>query len=267
MAKTSIPQLEKYWDGISDKYNEIVNIKIDDFHYGPIIPGDSVLNLLPQQLDNKKCLEFGCGAAQNAIFLAQQGAISYASDISKTQLLYAKKIIDELDINVNLIHSPMESLTKAKLGQFDLIHSSYAISFSPDPAKVISNMAEMLVEGGTLLISTGHPLFSGEWLDIEGGEMGLFVKDYFNPVPDSRYDDNGKEIVSSNLYPISTMCDWFLDAGLFIEKISEPKPLPIKDIKKTDRNKEIPYSSNGWCELYEQFNHAPGIIIFKCRRF
>ncbi len=267
MAKTSIPQLEKYWDSISDKYNQIVNIKIDDFHYGPIIPGDKELNLLPKQLEDKRCLEFGCGAAQNSIYLAEQGAITFASDISKTQLLYAKKIINKSNINVNLIHSPMESLTKSKLGEFDLIHSSYAISFSPNPAEVIANMAEMLKEGGTLLISTGHPLFSGEWLDIEGGEMGLFMKSYFNPVPDSRYDDNGNEIVSSNLYPISTMSDWFLDAGLFIEKIAEPKPLAIDKMKKSARAKEIPYSSNGWCELYEQFNNVPGIIIFKCRKF
>ena len=248
-------------------YHDIVSINYKEFHYGPIIPGDSEFKLLPNSLKNIHSLELGCGGAQNSIFLAKQGAKCAALDISQSQLDFAAKYAKDEAVKIDLICSPMENISEDKLGSFDLIHSSYAISFSDNPKEVIKKSATMLKDKGTMLISTGHPLFSGEWIDLGDGEDGLFIKDYFNPTPDIRYDDKENETVRSTLYTLSEMTNWFLEAGLFIEKIIEPKPLKIDKIDKSLRKTLIPYSSNGWCDYYKQFSKIPGIVIFKARKF
>ena len=41
------PMQRRYWDGLSDHYQRVMEISTDDFHYGPQIPGESRLHLLP----------------------------------------------------------------------------------------------------------------------------------------------------------------------------------------------------------------------------
>jgi len=261
----NIKQIGEYWDSIADLYNDAVSIVTDDFHYGPLIPGDSELGLLPDDIAGMRCLEIGAGAGQNSIYLAKKGATCLATDISDQQLEFGRKIAAEENVNLEFECAAMEEMTPETHGMFNLIHSSYAITFSPAPAKVIKQWAEMLKPGGALILSTGHPLFTGEWLDLEG-DHGLFIENYFQPHPDIRYDDNDNERIRSNFYPISEMSDWFYNAGLVIERILEPKPMDIDSIPEEERCAKVPYYSNGWSEYSEQLKHSPGIIIFKCRK-
>ena len=81
-----------YWNCLSSKYQRMMRISCDDFHYGPQIPGDSVLRLLPPLQPGMRALELGCGAAQNSIFLARKGLDCTALDISSEQLAHARKL-------------------------------------------------------------------------------------------------------------------------------------------------------------------------------
>jgi SAM-dependent methyltransferase len=230
------------------------------------VPGDSTLKLLPE-IKGKQCLEIGCGAAQNSIYLAKQGAFCTALDISKTQLAHAEKLCRQENVKIELLDCPMEENPLNQSGKiFDLIHSGYAISFAKNPAEVIKQCVEILKPGGTILFSAGHPMFSGEWLDIGDGEKGQLLKDYYSPVPDLRFDKQGNELVRSCFYPVGEMSDWFLEAGLTIEKILEPRPLPVDKMSEKDIQEKVPYYSRGWLSLYEQLQHIPVIIIFKCRK-
>ena len=56
---------EQYWEEIAAEYQAETVISTDDFHYGPLIAGDSTLKLLPETLERLDCLEVGCGGAQN----------------------------------------------------------------------------------------------------------------------------------------------------------------------------------------------------------
>jgi SAM-dependent methyltransferase len=257
-----IDSTRDYWDAIAGNYSKVIRIRTDDFHYGPLLPGDSQLKLLPEKLDSIRCLEIGCGAAQNSIYLSKQGADCVALDISEKQLRSAAKLAEKEGVSIELIHCPMESISPARFGKYDLIHSSYAISFSESPEKIIRSCSEMLRPGGCLLLSTGHPLFAGEWLELDG-DMGLFLDSYFDLSPDSRFNQEEQEIVRSNFYPVSVMFDWFRNAGFTVERILEPEPLPVEDMQA----KDIPYASRGWIELYEQLKSIPVVIIFKgiCR--
>ena len=297
----------RYWNDLAELYQKETRISTSDFHYGPLLPGDSVLGLLPARLrqgsgaartsDGIRCLEIGCGAGQNSIFLTKQGAQCVAIDISEEQLAHGRKLAKKENVDVDfrcismdsledLQHPPrpagtppQEGIEKGPLhrrggqseamageGLFDLIHSSYALPFSADSAKVIAECAAMLKPGGTLLLTTGHPLYAGEWLDIGDGEDGVFLPDYFQLEPDVRMSLDDKTMNAAHYWPISQIAEWMHEAGLVIERLLEPAPLPIPDMSEEEIRAQVPYESKDWRALYDQLARIPVVVIFKCKK-
>lgn len=244
----------KYWNRIAEYYQDVTDISIDDFHYGPMIPGDRQLKLLPKKLEGLKCLEIGCGAAQNSIYLAGKGAACTAFDISEMQLAVALKLIAEEKVKVKLHRFSMDGEWSIIKGKFDLIHSTFGICFSKSPESVLKKASSFLKKGGKFIFSLEHPISASEKLHLDD-DPGVFVKDYFNPLPRIRVDENDKEIIRSNTYPLSRITDWIADAGLQLKKIVEPKA-------QTHNLKQLPYISEAWIEEIKGFENIPPVIIF-----
>lgn len=253
-----------YWNDLAALYQQETRISTSDFHYGPLLPGDAALRLLPTLGKGARCLEIGCGAGQNSIFLAKQGAHCIAIDISEKQLEYGRKLASAENAAVDFRCVSMDAMTD--LGSFDLIHSTYALPFSANPQQVIADSAGMLNPGGTLLLTTGHPLYTGEWLDLGGGEDGLFLPDYFHPEPDVRMSLDDQTLIAAQTWPVSTVAEWLYSAGLQIERILEPEPLPIPELSEAEIRAAVPYESNDWRELYPQLARTPVVMIFKAVR-
>ena len=264
-----------YWDDLAELYQKETRISTDDFHYGPLLPGDSKLNLLPTLGKNQdsvpdgfQCLEIGCCAGQNSIFLARQGARCIATDISKEQLAHGQKLAAAEKVEVDFRCISMDSLRESLPADhaFDLIHSTYALPFAADPKKVIADAAAMLKPGGVFLLTTGHPLYTGEWLDLGDGEDGLFLPDYFRPEPDVRMSLDDRTLSAAQTWPVSTIAEWLHAAGLAIERMLEPEPLPIPEMSEAEIRATVPYESNDWRELYPQLARTPIVMIFKTVR-
>jgi SAM-dependent methyltransferase len=261
----------RYWDDLAALYQCETRISTGDFHYGPLLPGDSQLRLLPPEIFKPGisagrfcCLEIGCGAGQNSIFLAKQGAQCTAIDISEKQLEHGRKLAANENVTVDFRCVSMDKMEMT--GVFDLIHSTYALPFAADPARVIAGAAAMLKPGGTLLLTTGHPLHAGEWLEIGDGEDGLFLTDCFHPEPDVRMSPDDHTVNAAQYWPISQIAEWIHSAGLVIDRLLEPQPLPIPEMSETDIPEKVPYDSPGWRELYPQLARVPVVVIFRCLR-
>ena len=196
---------EQYWEEIADAYQAETVISTDDFHYGPLIAGDSELGLLPKTLSGLECLEIGCGGAQNSIFLAKHGANCTAIDISAKQLRFAKQLARLAGVDISFLRADMEKIPLLEGEQFDIVHSCHAIAFAEDQRHAIHVMAERVKPDGMLVLSTVHPLSGGEWVDLED-EDGLLLKDYFSPMSETRELADGGEAVS-RAYPIGVMTD------------------------------------------------------------
>ncbi|MBR5837257.1 MAG: methyltransferase domain-containing protein, partial [Victivallales bacterium] len=252
---------EQYWNEIADAYQAETVISTDDFHYGPLIAGDSALKLLPEALQGLDCLEVGCGGAQNSIYLAKHGAECTAVDISAKQLQFARRLAKRADVDIRFIHADMEALPLDDDEQFDLVHSCHAIAFAADQRKAIHALAERVKAGGMLIISTVHPLSGGEWVDLED-EDGLLLKDYFRPTAETRELADGGEAVS-RAYPIGVMTDWIRETGLVLERILEPEC----DIPQSGSLKgSVPYWSSVWEEHAVELARTPYTIIYIARR-
>ena len=165
-----------YWDETADEYQKVTRISTNDFHYGPLLPGDKTIKALPEIKAGMKCLEIGSGAAQNSFYLASLGADCTATDISSQQIEYARKIRQGLGLEVKLDVAGLDEISKDKFDKFDLIHSTWALPFAENQEQVVRNCAEMLNDGGYLVLTTGHPVFAGEWIELEEYEKGMFEK-------------------------------------------------------------------------------------------
>jgi 2-polyprenyl-3-methyl-5-hydroxy-6-metoxy-1,4-benzoquinol methylase len=249
-----IAESKQYWNDFAEEYSQDTAISLKDFHYGPLLPGDSVLGLLPAITTATKCLELGCGGAQNSIYLSSLGAECTALDVAEEQIEHAHKLCAENNAAVKLLIIPMETLDANSLGEFDFIHSSYGLCFSPDPKSVIFQAAQMLKSDGTLLFSLPHPLSAGEALELDD-DYGVFINNGYNPAPDCRVDENGTEQVRSFFYSFSAMADWLKSAGLVILDIREPA-LAIPP-------ESAPFQCLHWEEYRKLFTNIPGTVIVK----
>jgi 2-polyprenyl-3-methyl-5-hydroxy-6-metoxy-1,4-benzoquinol methylase len=251
----------RYWDGLAESYQRRMRIATDDFHYGPRLPGERALRLLPPLGPGHRALELGCGAAQNSIWLARQGVACSAVDISAAQLRHARRLARAAGVSIAFLRAPLESCLARLPGPFDLIHSSHALEFVADPAAVVARSAALLAPGGTLLISTVHPLYNGEWVegcDARGRAdgMGLFLRDYFEPPDDVRFHRRRVAVVS-RAYPVSQWFAWLRQAGLDVVNLLEPPAAPPG---------EAPYTSNAWERDEGELSAIPGTLIVVARR-
>lgn len=251
-----------YWNGLSQKYQRMMRISCDDFHYGPQIPGDSRLKLLPPLRPGMRALELGCGAAQNSVFLARHGLDCTAIDISSAQLAHARRLAAKAGVKVSFHCAPIERFASKVSGAFDLIHSSHAFEFLDDPCPVIARCADFLAPGGTLLVSTVHPLYNGDWvenIDEDGSPcgMGLFIQNYFQPPDDVRRRGDGSVEVVSRAWPVSMWFDWLRSAGLEVTALAEPPE---------QGDGTPPYTSRDWRDNDGELAAIPGTLIVAGRK-
>jgi SAM-dependent methyltransferase len=250
---------EDYWNEIADDYQRLTHISTDDFHFGPLLPGDQQLDILPPITAGMRCLELGCGAAQNSIALAKRGGICTAVDISSKQLAHAERLAETEGVTLALHCCPLEDATAWPDGQYDLVHSVFALPFVAEPEEFIRQAASKVKPGGMLLLTTSHPLFSGEWLELEDEEMGIFLPSYFEPADDLRQTKDGR-IIGSASYPISTVSEWIYAAGLRDLRLWEPRPLAQGELNSA------PYFSPAWADLHPKLATTPVAAIYTAHK-
>ncbi|MFA6716586.1 MAG: class I SAM-dependent methyltransferase [Victivallaceae bacterium] len=239
-----------YWEELADQYQRETLISCDDFHYGPLAAGDNILKLLPHDLAALNCLEIACGGAQNSIFLAKHGAQCTALDASRAQISHAEKLALENKVEISFLLMSMEELP-GKLPHFDLIHSAYGFNFAVDFNRLIDSASNLLKKNGVLLFSLPHPLFSGEFLEIDNTE-GLFLENYFAISPDLRFDVDDKETARSDFYSPT-------EISVALERNS----MRIEAIREPGLCENPPYTSNAWEEYREQLQRFPATLIIK----
>jgi len=246
-----------YWDALAPEYHRITRINSRDFHYGPQIPGESRLQILPPLGPGMTALELGCGAAQNTLWLCRKGVECAALDVSGEQLCHAERLAKAEGFAPRFLRGPIETFPKlldAK-ERFDFIHSSHAFEFVDDPCACVANAARFLKPGGTLMLSTVHPVYNGEWIELENedapNEWGRFLKNYFTPEDDCR-DDFGGVKIRSRAYPVSAWFGWLRSAGLDVTQLLEPRAI----------FKRAPYTSDDWADHEGHLHAIPTTIIF-----
>jgi len=252
-----------YWNGTAREYRIRTRVSCGDFHYGPLLPGDSELQALPSNVEGLSALELGCGGAQNSIFLARHGAArTVAVDFSTAQIAWATQLAREYRVELEIVVADLEHLPFRNTSRFDLVHSTYALPFLPVRAQqqLIRTAADLVRPGGTFLLATAHPLSCAEWLEVDDGETGVFCDSYVAPPADRR------DGACCQPVPLGLLFDWLTDAGLRVTRMLEPAPLPVHEMTENEINDRVPYDSDRWRALYDRLNRFPPVAIFVASR-
>jgi len=186
---------------------------------------DDLLGLLPPAA-GLRVLDLGCGAGQLAHYLATTGATEVVGvDVSERMLGLART--DWAHPNLRYERAAIEEMAFAA-ARFDLIVSSLAFHYVDDYAGLLQRIASWLAQGGTLVFSTEHPIFTGRlpgegWVLDQDGRRVLWGID--------RYAEEGAReehwfvpAVRKVHRTLGTLVNGIVDAGLVVQRIVEPVP-------------------------------------------
>ncbi len=248
------PNQKRYWNTIATEYRAITRINVDDFHYGPLIAGESELQLLPPLKAGMTTLELGCGEGQNSHWLARKGLICTAIDISENQLAYARNDAQKENLSIDFRCQSIESFDAVD-ESYDLITSSHAFEFVDNPFELVKRVALWLKPGGWFVLSTVHPVYNGDWVNAEeedGTEVwGRLLVNYFSPIDDIREQPDGSGgSVASRAYPVSAWFNAFREAGLRVVRLEEPPAA-----------QNPAYASDDWMAAFDECSAIPTTII------
>jgi SAM-dependent methyltransferase len=145
------------WDADSDEYQEMHERDIEDDKrraWGIWRIPEATLNVLGD-VRGKRILELGCGAAQWASALAEDGADVVGLDNSAAQLRHAVRSGRGV---LPLLQGSAEFLPFAD-ATFDIVFCDYGAMTFADPYASVPEAARVLAPGGTFAFMTTSPFF------------------------------------------------------------------------------------------------------------
>ena len=233
-------------------FEEYIKLREEKDNANVIEEAPALFSLINNDLSNKTILDLGCGFGQNTKLLTDRGASRVVGvDVSQKMLELAFKINNS--DKVRYLCLDMNDINRIN-GKFDLVISSLAVHYVKDFKTLITNIYNLLNEGGEFVFSQEHPItlapLNGKSWDYN--EDGIPTA--FNL---SNYQEPGERNIfwlTNNVIKyhrtISEIINTLIDCGFTIEKVLEPKP--IRDYEDNNRNIEC--------------KHKPHFLMIKCKK-
>lgn len=170
-------------------------------------------------VEGKDILEFGCGAAQWSIALAQRGARPVGLDFSGRQLEHARRLMAEAGVDFPLVQASAEAVPLPD-ASFDIVFCDHGAMTFADPYRTVPEAARLLRPGGLFAFNHGSPIETICW-PLDADEVGdRLALDYFG----MHAIDDGENI--SFQLPYGEWIRLFRANGLSVEDLIEPRPGP-----------------------------------------
>jgi SAM-dependent methyltransferase len=234
------------WDRHSARYQERHRLPTHVAHYGPDIPTEAELRLLGN-LKGKRVLELGCGGAQCSIAFAKQGATAIGIDFSSEQLAFARRLVEQEAVRVELRQGDLADLAFLRAETIDLVFSTYAFGFVGDLRRVFRQAHRVLRIGAPLVFSLPHPAY--DMIDDDAEEPLLVRRSYFDRSPID-YERDGTAFTHYH-HTISDIYSSLVRSSYRVDSILEPEP-----------SREGPRSQD-WRET---FRWVPRTLIVRARK-
>ena len=138
---------------------------------------ESTLRILGE-VEGRDILEFGCGAAQWSIALAQHGARPVGLDLSERQLEHARRLMAEAGVSFPLIHGSAEAVPLPD-ASFDIVFCDHGAMTFADPYRTVPEAARLLRPGGLFAFNHHSPIEVLCWADGADEVGERLVRDYF----------------------------------------------------------------------------------------
>ncbi|MDX8365497.1 class I SAM-dependent methyltransferase [Cytobacillus sp. IB215665] len=216
--------------------------------YGPLAPSEEELNLFGD-VTNLKVLEIGCGSGHSLQYMDQKNAGElWGLDLSNKQVDAAKILLRNCNSPVKLFESPMEDNPGLPTNYFDVVFSIYALGWTTNLDKTLTNVNKYLKQGGIFIFSWEHPIYNR--VDNINGTL-TFNKSYHEE--GSYYHEAWTHPAIMQQYRMSTYINTLINNGFKIERVVEDVCLSDEDIQR---------HSNRWYS-YEKAKALPTAVIIK----
>lgn len=245
----------RWWDANADEYLAEHGDFLGpaDFRWCPEGLREADARLLGD-VAGRRVLEVGCGAAQCARWLADQGAHVVATDVAHGMLRRARAI------DAGRADRPAVPLVEADAralpfpdASFDVAFTAFgAIPFVADPWRVHAEVARVLRPGGRWAFAVTHPI---RWaFPDDPTERGLVAsRSYFDRRPYVETDDAGRVTYAEHHRTIGDHVADVVGAGLVVARVVEPEWTPGND-----------RVWGGWGPVRGAL--LPGTLVVVCRR-
>ena len=212
----------EFWDADADNYQaaHAPDLRPDRARAWGVwrIP-DAELQLLGPVRD-LDVLEYGCGAAQWSIALAQDGARPVGLDQSRTQLGHARRLQAEHGTRFPLVAASAEA-TPFAAASFDLVFCDHGAMSFCDPAATIPEVARLLRPTGRLVFSKTTPLVYLTYDEDHDRQDVCLRHDYFG----MRVFDSGEGTVDFQI-PYGEWVRTFRRHGFIVDDLVELQAPP-----------------------------------------
>lgn len=244
-----IKKNEVLWDAIHEQFADASALPV----WGPFGVGEN-LDLIPD-IENKIFLEVGCGSGRSLKYLADRGAKKvYGLDFSEKQIEASARCNEGLikKGQVKLFKAPMEE--RVDIEQVDVVFSIYAIGWTSDPERTLSNIYFYLKPGGSFVWSWDHTFFK----DVQYKD-GDFVVTYAyhdeKPIAIKDWKTEGHD-AHLTYRKTSTWFKLLAEAEFQVAEYHEPKPV---NLLRGYEDPEEYYS-------IQKAEKVPATFIFVCRK-
>ncbi|MCL1038440.1 methyltransferase domain-containing protein [Shewanella submarina] len=157
-----------------------------------------------------RVLDAGGGFGHLSQKLAALGHEVVLCDISAEMLALAKQQIDACDteLNIKLVHSAIQDLNPAELGQFDLILCHAVVEWLVDAKSTMAGLLKMLKPGG---------YFSLMFFNLEAMRFHALISGNFDYVKADFKIKKKVRLTPTHPLTPDTVLDWFADWQLALD--------------------------------------------------
>lgn len=189
--------------------------------YGPFAGKEDALCLFGE-ISGKSVLDIGCGSGHSLKYMGDNEAAElWGIDLSSKQIDTASKVLGDQQRLVKLFESPMEENPGLPSNYFDIVYSIYALGWTIDLKRTLSNIQSYLKPGGTFIFSWEHPLH--DRVTYKNASF-LLNKSYVEEGPELNEAWHNEVVIYHR--KLSTYINTLIDAGFIIEKVIDDVVLP-----------------------------------------
>jgi SAM-dependent methyltransferase len=216
----------------------------------------------------KSILHLQCHFGLDTLAWARRGAIATGVDFSRTSIVLARSLSEELTIPAEFICSDIYHLPERLSGEFDIVFTSYGVLHWLQDLQPWGQMiGRFLKPNGIFYIVEDHPAF--RMFTTEGGTKIKLANPYFfAEIPDrveatgSYATENQGEKASFYIWNhgIGDVLNALIDAGLTIEFLHE---FPYAARAKFPFMEQ---GSDGWWHLPAKYPQIPFLFSLRARK-
>ncbi|MFC1769653.1 class I SAM-dependent methyltransferase [Nitrospirota bacterium] len=145
MNKDSIKIEEGFHDSWAAS-TDVQQIMVDEFFEAATAPENRFILEKLQSLEGKKVLDLGCGLGESSVYLAKQGAIVTATDLSSGMLEATMRLAERYDVSITPIKSTADTIAVPD-ESFDVVYAANLLHHV-DIAETLEEVRRVLKPGG-----------------------------------------------------------------------------------------------------------------------